>query len=608
VNVGGSTGLAYFRPAPQGYEARDITVEDCTFLGSEAAIAFVGVDGAEVRHNTIYRPRRYAFRILQETREPGFVPCRDGRFIDNIVAFRSDEMTLPVNIGTGTAPETFTMARNAWYCLDDPARSRPRLPIPEAEGVYGQDPQFQDAERGDLRLKPGSPLKRAGTRAASPPAGERPRLIVLTDISSLTSGVAEPDDGQSMIRLMFYTNEFDIEGLIATSNLGHGQAVRPDLIERVVDAYGRVQPNLIKHDDRYPGAPRLAGTIKAGQPVAGPKVPVHESIGAGKDTEASEWIINVVDRPDPRAVWVAIWGGSADLAQALWKVRQARSPDALARFLSKLRVHAIADQDATGPWIRENFPGLFVITNLRAMRGMYRGGDTSLSSSRWVEEHIKGHGAPGDLYPDYNGGDIWSRTLGRVRGIKEGDTPSFLALIPNGLSVPERPWLGGWGGRFEGEANRYADVPDRDRETSDDPDPRMVTVYRWRPAFQADFQARLDWSVRPYAEANHPPVVQIRSERERVVAPGEEVVLDAGDSTDPDDDDLRFEWSLYPVSGEGEGLREVVIEGRTSSVARLKVPPGSSGRTIPVLLTVRDDGSPALTRYGRVLVTVGEEK
>ena len=67
------------------------------------------------------------------------------------------------------------------------------------------------------------------------------------------------------------------------------------------------------------------------------------------------------------------------------------------------------------------------ITNVRAMRGMYRGGDVSLVSSRWVETHIHGHGSLGDLYPDYDGGDIWSRTLGRVRGIKEGDSPSFLS-------------------------------------------------------------------------------------------------------------------------------------------------------------------------------------
>jgi hypothetical protein len=164
VNLGGSTGLDYFRPRPEGYEAKDVTVEDCTFLGSLTPVAFVGADGAVARHNTIYQPRRWGFCILQENRGADFVPCRNGRFTDNIIAFRSDEMSVPVNVGSGTAPETFTLARNAWYCLDAPRRSRPRLPIAETDGVYGTDPQFEDAEGGDLRLKQGSSVSAAGVR------------------------------------------------------------------------------------------------------------------------------------------------------------------------------------------------------------------------------------------------------------------------------------------------------------------------------------------------------------------------------------------------------------------------------------------------------------
>src|SRR5512147_1555876 len=92
------------------------------------------------------------------------------------------------------------------------------------------------------------------------------RLIVLTDISSLTPGVREPDDGQSMVRLMLYSNEIEIEGLIASSNMGHGQATRPELIHEVVQAYGQAQPMLARHDPRYPAAGNLAGRIRAGQP------------------------------------------------------------------------------------------------------------------------------------------------------------------------------------------------------------------------------------------------------------------------------------------------------------------------------------------------------
>lgn len=165
INVGGSTGLPYFRPRPQGFEAKDITVEHCTFIGGATAIAFVGVDGANVRRNTIYRPRRWGLRILQENQDADFVPSRNGTFTDNIVVYRSDEMMIPVNVGSGTAPETFTFARNAWYCLDATSRSRPRLPVAEPEGVYGVDPGFRNIDEEDLRLRPDSPF--LSTKGAS---------------------------------------------------------------------------------------------------------------------------------------------------------------------------------------------------------------------------------------------------------------------------------------------------------------------------------------------------------------------------------------------------------------------------------------------------------
>lgn len=444
-------------------------------------------------------------------------------------------------------------------------------------------------------------LLAAGALASATAKAEEPaRLIVLTDISSLTPGVAEPDDGQSLIRLMLYTNEFEVEGLIASSRLGHGPKPRPDLIAQVVDAYAKVRPRLLEHDPRFPPARMLRDRIKAGQANAGLKVPVEESVGEGKDTEASDSIIRIVDRPDSRPVWVVIWGGSADLAQALWKVRQGRTPGERAAFVAKLRVHAIGDQDSTGPSIREQFPTLHTITQRRAYRGMYRGGDRSLAGSAWVQTHIHGHGPLGDLYPDYNGGDIWSRTLGQVRGIKEGDTPSFLALIPNGLGDPERPELGSWGGRFEGTGTQRTDVADTDLETAADPDPRMSSVYRWRPAFQADFQARLDWCVKPFSQANHPPTARIAGTPERQARPGDEVILDAGASTDPDGHALSFGWSVYPA--EPRLAAKVTIVGSTAKIARVRLHPELAGLTVPILLTVKDCGEPSLSRYARVIV------
>ena len=170
VNIGGSTGLEFFRPplrpGEEHWEAKAIRVEGNFFIGGQAAVAFVGQEDCVVRFNTIYRPRRWALRILQETMAPGFVPSRRGEFSDNIVVFRSDEWGEGgVNIGPHTAPETFRFARNLWYCLDRPDQSRPRLPATEEGGVYGVDPMLRDPERGDLSLRPGSSATGRGAEA-----------------------------------------------------------------------------------------------------------------------------------------------------------------------------------------------------------------------------------------------------------------------------------------------------------------------------------------------------------------------------------------------------------------------------------------------------------
>lgn len=162
MQIGGSTGLQFFRPAPQGYEAKDITVEGNVFIGSQAAVTFVNVDGALVRYNTIYRPTRWIFRILQETTQPGFVPSRNGVVHHNIIVFRTDEIAAAVNVGPNTAPETFQFSRNWWYAVNNPSASRLTLPVPETDGIYRINPQFIDVDAGDLRLRPRSPARRYG--------------------------------------------------------------------------------------------------------------------------------------------------------------------------------------------------------------------------------------------------------------------------------------------------------------------------------------------------------------------------------------------------------------------------------------------------------------
>lgn len=137
LNIGGSTGLAYFRPPQTKHEAKAIVVRDNVIEGSPCSAAFVGVDGAEFSGNTLRFPEKWIFRILQETREPGFPPCRNVVVKNNTILFRRAQVQTEINIGSDTAPETFLFEGNHWHAEDRPAASKPRLPVEEKDGKYG---------------------------------------------------------------------------------------------------------------------------------------------------------------------------------------------------------------------------------------------------------------------------------------------------------------------------------------------------------------------------------------------------------------------------------------------------------------------------------------
>jgi polygalacturonase len=141
LNIGGSTGLPYFRPPGGTFEAARIIVRENHIEGGLCAAAFAGVDGAEFTNNTILYPERWIFRILQETTEPGFVPCRNVTIAGNRIVFRRSQLRTDMNIGGNTAPETFVFEGNQWFAEDRPEASQPQLPVEETDGIYGRDPR-----------------------------------------------------------------------------------------------------------------------------------------------------------------------------------------------------------------------------------------------------------------------------------------------------------------------------------------------------------------------------------------------------------------------------------------------------------------------------------
>jgi hypothetical protein len=425
--------------------------------------------------------------------------------------------------------------------------------------------------------------------------------MVLTDIGG------DPDDQQSLIRLMLYANEFDIEGIIATASGTPSElkeaVVKPELIQEIIQAYGQVQPNLSKHHPDYPGADYLLDRVKEGNPQRG-----LSHIGEGHDTEGSDWIIEVADQPDSRPQNIAIWGGQSDLAQALWKIKNSRSPEQYQTFVSRLRVYDIADQDEIYHWIAEQFPEQFYILNRApegqdkrnaVFRGMYLGGDESLTSEVWITTHVKeDHGPLGALYP------MKTWTAPNPHGVlKEGDTPSWFYFLPTGLSDPEKPGYGGWGGRFTSGNTQFVDAVDQigDKQSA------RATVWRWRSHYQNDFRARMDWCVQSYAQANHPPKVILNGDSSLSVkhfeaSPGEKVSLSASGSTDPDQDDLTYQWTVYPEAGTYSG--SLTIENVSSPNADFIAPEVTESATVHIILTVTDQGTPALSRYRRIVVTL----
>jgi hypothetical protein len=316
---------------------------------------------------------------------------------------------------------------------------------------------------------------------------ERPRLAVLTDIGG------DPDDQQSMVRLMAYANEFEIEALIASAAGTRGElkasVTRPELIREIIQAYGQVRPNLLRHAGGWPTAGQLLAVVRSGNPRR-----ERAHIGAAHDTEGSRLLLERIDAGTPqRPLHLSIWGGQTDFAQALWRVKQDRGAGGLAAFAARCRVYDIGDQDGIADWMRAEFPGLNYILakappggdkRLGTYRGMYLTGDESLTSRAWVEEKVRSTGPLGALYPT----KTW--TAPNPHGcLKEGDTPSWFFFLPSGGNDPADPSKPGWGGRFE----RAPDGWWRDLPAKDGFDPR-TTVSRWRPDFQTDFARRLAWS------------------------------------------------------------------------------------------------------------------
>jgi Protein of unknown function (DUF1593) len=463
------------------------------------------------------------------------------------------------------------------------------------------------------------------------------RLIVLADMGN------EADEEQQIIHLLMCANHFDIEGLIAVSGLflrpehaiPERRVLHPNLFHDIIDVYAQVQPNLVQHAANYPTADALRAVVSSGQTGYG-----IAATGKGKSSPGSQLIIAAVTKPDPRPVHIIVNAGSNTLAQALIDYQENHTPDEMRAFVAKLRVFENGAQDNAGAWICQNFPDIFwVRSNYQTYcYGGPKNKDlgphvwkpfpyTAEGQDAWADEHMrKNHGAFGARYPQR----IMKNKLYYIEG---GGTIPWMGHVAVGLTDADQPSWGGWSGRFSADKalnvwSRHAEIKTDEQanvpfsvyaeaeDTWTNPDTNQTIknistpVWRWRQAMWNDFQARMDWCVLPYAQANHHPIAVLNGDTSKAVMKlsaraGSKVTLSAQGSRDPDQQSLRFSWWHYQEAGQRPYAQAIALTNAQAEQASLVIPADATGKEIHIILEIWDSHqSVPLAAYRRAVIRV----
>ncbi|MGH1359711.1 MAG: nucleoside hydrolase-like domain-containing protein [Burkholderiaceae bacterium] len=444
-------------------------------------------------------------------------------------------------------------------------------------------------------------------------AQAKERVIVTTD--------GEGDDKASLVRLLMYANEIDINGFIYSNSQFHHSDVSPianhqvganGWIEQTISQYEASLGNLRVHASGWPAGSQLRAVIRNGNRGARNRgfgnVYDNGAVGEGWDTDGSDLIIRNLLDGDSRRVWLQAWGGLSTIAQAFYRLRASYSQDQLNRALSKARVYAVVEQENPTPygaprygttgrnseWLQRNFPSLKIIQpvvqpwlfaymgdGVNPGRNMGVGGGSYADSVNphyndyiyqpsWYGSNVAGHGALGRHYRAVS---------------SEGDSLAFFHVLDRGLRSFENPTWGGWGGRTRPVGvNFWTDAYDDGN--------RGKGFWRWVFDIQSDFGARMDWALYSnYRQANHPPVIaSVSGSLRREVAPGQTVNLGVS-ASDPDGNSLTYRWYHYRHAGDDPFVASTIpVRAASSNNASLTVPANALGKEIHIIVEVKDNG------------------
>ena len=408
---------------------------------------------------------------------------------------------------------------------------------------------------------------------------EKPRVIATTD--------GERDDQNSMIRFLLYTSEWDVEGIIYSSSkfhwVGHDWS-GINWIEEDINLYSQVYNNLVLNDSAYPAPDYLMSEVFVGN---------IDSVGEmSKETPGSNHIVDVLlDSTKPSPVWLTVWGGTNTIASAL-KTIQEKYPDKMNEVSKKAIIYIILDQDNTYyDYIKPNWPDIPVLYSQSQYRAIgYKWSNLdpqpyhAYFEDAWMKANIT-----------ENHGPLCSNRYS-INFLGEGDSPSFIHLIPTGLRQMEDPTYGGWGGRF------YLKDKSSQWWGASDDNNLYKPIYRWAKGMQNDFAARANWCINDYSNSNHRPEVNVVGGLNREVAAGSKVILNASGTKDPDGNDLTFNWWQYKDAGNANSF--VSISNSTSGESASFIVPNEVGKELHIILTVTDNGSPNLESYARIIFKI----